>query len=83
MIVLNSQCLQCRHGRYDGEQFMMECAAFPDGIPPGIVRNEIDHRLPIDGDGGIRFEPLPGEKHPFEELDSSWLEAFSKPPPKN
>ncbi len=34
------------------------CAAFPtgEGIPMGIIRGTLDHRRPIRGDHGIRFE---------------------------
>ena len=56
-----SQCVQCRHNRLDGT-----CDAFPDGIPMSILTNTFDHRQPHDGDHGIQFEPVPGERHPFE-----------------
>lgn len=36
---------------------IVACAAFQAGIPPELHRNELDHREPIDGDGGFRFEP--------------------------
>lgn len=32
------------------------CAAFPDGIPDRVYGNEVDHRQPIDGDHGVRWE---------------------------
>lgn len=46
-------CAGCRHlrGAY--------CDAFPQGIPMDILLGEIDHRLPVQGDRGIQFEPLP------------------------
>lgn len=58
-------CLSCAHldpslvGR-------MKCAAFPDepGIPDPIVDNELDHRLPVDGDNGIVFEQDPEQDPP-------------------
>ena len=40
------------------------CAAFPDGIPPAVLDNELDHRQPIDGDHGIRFEARQGAQFP-------------------
>lgn len=48
-------CASCRH--YLGSGW---CSAFPDGdgIPEAILLGEIDHREPIDGDGGIRYEPI-------------------------
>ncbi len=46
-----SNCQVCRH--LTG---LMRCAAFPGGIPAPIWYQQADHRLPYDGDGGIRFE---------------------------
>ncbi len=39
------------------------CAAFPDGVPFEVSMNEVDHRFPVDGDHGFRFDP----KVPFAE----------------
>lgn len=36
---------------------VLRCEAFPDGIPAAIQLNEIDHRKPIAGDGGLLFVP--------------------------
>lgn len=35
-----------------------KCLAFPDGIPNEILKGENDHKKPVDGDNGIRFEPI-------------------------
>jgi hypothetical protein len=40
------------------------CAAFPAGIPDRVYHNGLDHRQPIDGDHGIRFEAQPGDEFP-------------------
>ena len=65
---INAQCQDCRHWR-GGNQV---CDAFQgphvdddgslvDGleIPFEIWIGDIDHRLPYEGDNGIRFEPEP------------------------
>lgn len=50
-------CVFCEHVRRPFDWDDARCAAFPDGIPQAIFDNESDHRQPIDGDQGIRFEP--------------------------
>jgi hypothetical protein len=62
MVGPRSQCHACRHlvpefGRW-------HCAAFEGGIPTEVVDNTLDHRQPVDGDGGIRFEAKPGDEFP-------------------
>jgi hypothetical protein len=50
-----TQCSYCRHEQPDGG-----CPAFPGGIPDAILRNDLDHSRPVDGDRGIRFGPREG-----------------------
>jgi hypothetical protein len=63
-------CFYCRH--YNANSLPAACAAFPGGIPEPIFDSESDHRLPFEGDHGVRFEgfgaaPLPLELDPFAE----------------
>lgn len=44
-------CDGCKH--YNGDD---TCKAFPQGIPAVILLSELDHRRPVRGDNGIRFE---------------------------
>lgn len=71
------QCLTCAHFRSpvlnedvpeptwpDGTG---SCDAYPthaDAIPAEIWWNHFDHRKPYDGDNGVQFEALPGERFP-------------------
>ena len=47
-----SQCHGCKH--WTGE---LKCKAFPEGIPIGVLANELSHEEPLPGDNGIVFEP--------------------------
>jgi hypothetical protein len=55
-------CFKCKHFRQDqsGSGDAMVCDAFPDppGIPEAILLAKNDHSGPVDGDHGIRFEPI-------------------------
>lgn len=47
------QCLFCKN--YTG---LMQCKAYPEGIPVEIVTGIHDHTKPFKGDGGIMFEQV-------------------------
>jgi len=59
-----SQCNYCKHRRVRG--ITTYCAAFPNGIPDDIKWNKFDHKKPYEGDGGIRFEVIPGLETPYK-----------------
>lgn len=46
-----SQCGLCKH-KLAGKI----CEAYPDGIPPQLLDNEVSHKESYPGDNGIRFE---------------------------
>lgn len=58
-----SMCDVCVHWQGelndDGEGL---CAAFPAGIPQELLMGKVDHRQPLPGDNGVRFEPDPDER---------------------
>lgn len=58
------QCFVCRHLRKGRVNERPTCAAFPDGIPLAVLTTRRDHRKPITGDHGIRFEASEGHTHP-------------------
>jgi hypothetical protein len=51
-------CLACRHLQLsaDGPR-RLACVTFPRGIPGLMLGGIADHRYPVPGDGGVRFEP--------------------------
>jgi hypothetical protein len=59
MIGLRPMCDACIHVS-EGEGWT--CSAFPKGIPNRIVEDGLDHRNPIKGDAGIRFEQDPAKE---------------------
>lgn len=73
---LPAQCMLCAHwvsplDRSDPQASsdppVQVCSAFPlpDGIPDDVWWNRADHRLPVMGDGGVRWEPAePGTQFP-------------------
>lgn len=73
------QCLFCDHfrspflgrsGDFSGEP---TCAAFPEQIPGALLENEVDHRRPVEGDHGIRFQARAGEQFPAYAFDPAVL----------
>lgn len=55
-----SQCAFCAHLGTEGDSAV--CTAFPAAIPQAILSNLVDHRRPLPGDQGVRFEPRLGVK---------------------
>ena len=61
-------CLACQQ-RGSTLDLPLTCTAFREGIPEGILANVVDHRLPVDDDGGLRFVPA-------VDWDADELESF-------
>jgi hypothetical protein len=74
MIAEFNQCRECKHFK------RWKCTAFLSGIPVEIAQDGHDHRQPYPGDNGIRFEPLPGRRHPLELLKEA-TDGREKPSP--
>jgi hypothetical protein len=56
-------CASCQH--FDRTRRDVErCTAFPDGIPDDIRFGRDDHRLPYEGDHGIRWALRPRNQGP-------------------
>lgn len=55
--VLVPMCWLCSHF-HEGQPQPYTCAAFPEGIPKEILAGHYDHRKPLPGDEGLRFEPV-------------------------
>lgn len=51
-------CHLCRHLDRSPEGLARRCKAYPEGIPLDVRVGKIDHHFPVEGDGGVRFEPL-------------------------
>ena len=45
------------------------CEAFPEGIPNEIILGELDHREPVEGDGGLLYDAIPGHAFAVAGLD--------------
>lgn len=68
MTQVNSQCMYCRWFKRDRSG---TCDAFPGGISDEILLNEVDHRKPVEGDNGVRWELAPDappdSTHPLQQ----------------
>lgn len=52
-------CITCKH--FDTQKYEREvCTAFPSGISVDIFLNRVNHRKPLKGDHGVRWEPKAG-----------------------
>ncbi len=65
-------CSACKHdhlvqGRPVDWDSPPTCDAFPTGIPD-VMGDGGDHREPIEGDHGIRFEPVDDEAAAWAEM---------------
>lgn len=59
-------CVYCKH--FNAKRIDREtCTAFPDGIPSVILTGRNKHMVPMEGDHGIMFTPLPGFEYIAEE----------------
>lgn len=47
-------CASCRHKHEDSDT----CDAFEDGIPDEFLDGDEKHRSPVEGDGGIVYDPV-------------------------
>lgn len=60
-------CAGCKHLTTDLRE--SKCDAFPAGIPTEILLSKVDHRQPVAGDNGVRFEPKDAKAAEYAE----WL----------
>ncbi len=57
--MISRQCSNCLNmSQLTNESGVPTCLAFPEGIPERILRGNIDHSLPVDGDHGFRYDPM-------------------------
>jgi hypothetical protein len=74
------QCFDCKHLAPWNPKEPPHCAAFPDGIPLRILRNEQDHRKEYPGDHGVRFEPSESAIELGVRLPSGYFPPSMLPP---
>jgi hypothetical protein len=68
--LIPSQCPACLNLRAVGYQ----CDAFPAGIPAAMLTGGGDHREPLDGDHGKRFEQAntPSAREAFDQWERTF-----------
>jgi hypothetical protein len=73
-------CTTCRHFTQGSikETGRARCDAFPDGIPLLIIQGLVTHRLPIEGDRGIQWSPLPGQEDAMKGFPDPATEPFKR-----
>lgn len=54
------QCMDCINYLGKKENGNHFCKAFPESIPAEIFWNRISHKTEVEGDNGIKFEPVDG-----------------------
>ena len=65
VILRPAQCLFCARRAFPAAGAQGQtCTAFPGGIPDPIWYNQVDHRQPFTGDGGLQFEATEGMTFP-------------------
>lgn len=63
-------CLSCKYFRGVGAAIGYVCEAFGEkAIPPDILANAKDHRFPVPGDRGLRYEPVEGTEAEARSVD--------------
>jgi len=73
-------CSICRYKHHDSLTYRKSfptCDAFPNGIPEAVRKNRMDHRKPISGDNGIRFE-LTSDTEAMKHLLNSFDLLFER-----
>ena len=65
-----SICFACARFRaWDEDHPRAYCKAFPLGIRDDIIFGGFDHRLPHEGDGGVRFELDPARQSDLDAYE--------------
>lgn len=52
------KCETCKYYDIYNDKNYATCKVFPEGIPPEIFREDVDHKKPYPGDNGIQYEPI-------------------------